>query len=475
MAKKDDDMSTEKLKNILEILGLLEEKHKSKELIFKEMKKQKIKIPIKHTMSSPEILRVCPEGFISHVLRVLKNDDFDDFKEIRTLTKTYHWFYTDIVASSDPTILTTEQARKLIVLNELISRTETFRSRDPNSTVIFPTGDGLNLGFSDSPEKPLHLAIELHKLINRYNELKKGKDKLSIRIGVDTGPVYLLKDLNGIDTVWGPGIIMARRVMDLCGPMHIFASARIADDIRKLSPEYKFIMHPIGDYAIKHGEQLLIYNIYGDSFGNKNAPRKGKIQKSKAAEQDLKNVSTFFFDSVEVKLDVTEPKTMLTHHTWSWNIVNITKEPRDQIFYYLGGDAPRNFPDMNVSVRDENNDELNIMSLNVNKPYYKEFIVKLNKPLKPNQKGRILKLEYDWEEPDRNFVYRFASNCKRFRYLFTIPKGIEVKNRVLKVDSETGYKTHVTPSAVVKYLGDRTQITWESSNLHAYDAYRFEW
>ncbi|MGI0021697.1 MAG: hypothetical protein ACRD9Q_02435 [Nitrososphaeraceae archaeon] len=472
---RGNERENDKLAVIAEILGLLEEKSKSKEWIFQEIKKHSLKLSVKQTMNSFEILKACPDGFISQLLRVLKSDGFEDFEEIRTLTKTYHWFYTDIVASSDPSIPTTEQARKIIVLNELIARTETFKQRNPDSTIIFPTGDGMNIGFSDTPEKPLRLAVELHKLISRYSESRKRKDKLQIRIGIDTGPVYIIKDLNGKDNVWGPGIIMARRVMELGGPMQVFASARIAHDLSRLSPQYRAIMHPIGDYAIKHGEQLLIYNIYGDGFGSKGAPRKGKIQKSKTTEESQKNVNTFLFGNVEVKLDVTDPKTMMTHHTWLWNVINITKEPKDSVFYYLDGDAPKDFPDMNVTIKDEDNKELDIISLNVNKPYHKEFIVKFNKPLKPNQKGKLLKLEYDWEEPDRNFFYKFASNCMRFKYLFTIPKGVEIKNRVLKVDPETGYKVHATPAASVKYLNDRTEISWQASNLHAYDGYRFEW
>ena len=472
---RGNDKGTEKLAVIAEILGLLEERSKSKEWIFQEAKKHSLKLPIKQTMNSYEVLKTCPDGFISHLLRVLKSDGFEDFEEIKTLTKTYHWFYTDIVASSDPSVTTTEQAHKIIVLNNLIARTETFKQRDPDATIIFPTGDGMNIGFSDSPQKPLHLAIELHKLISRYNELRKGKEKLYIRVGIDTGPVYFIKDLNGKESAWGPGIIMARRVMDLGGPMQVFASSRIANDIRKLSPKYKAIMHPIGDYTIKHDEQLLIYNIYGDGFGNKNAPRKGKVQKSKTMEENLKNVNTFLFGRVEVRLDVTDPKTMLTHHTWLWNVINITKQPKEQVFYYLDGDSPKDFPDMNVTIKDEDDNELNIISINVNKPYHKEFIVKLNKPLKPNQKGRLLKLEYDLEELDRNFFYKFASDCSKFKYLFTIPKGVELKNRVLKVNSETGYKTIATPASQIKYLSDRTEIIWQASNLHAYDAYRFEW
>lgn len=465
----------DKLASIAEVLGACEEKGKTKDWVLQELKRHRLKTSAKPTMTSFEILKSCPIGFISHLLRVLKSDDFEDFEDIKTLTKTYHWFFTDVVGSSTPIISTKEQVRKIMVLNELISRTEIFKQRDPKSTVMLPTGDGIAIGFSDSPEKPLLLTIQLHKSIFKYNQSRVNNDKIYIRVGIDTGPVYFIKDLTGQNNFWGPGIIMARRVMDLGGPMQIFASARIANDIRRLSPEYKSVMHPIGDYMIKHGEQLLIYNIYGEGFGNKNAPQKGKIQKSTAAEQDLKNSSTFLFSKVNLTLEVTDPKTMLTHHTWFWNLINISKEPKDQVFYYLDGDAPKDFPDMNVTVKDEDNNELNILSLNVNKPYHKEFIVKLNKPLKPNQKGRSLKLEYDWEEPDRNFFYKLASECKKFEYLCTIPKGIELKNRVLKVDPETGYKTHATPTADVKYLGDKTEIRWKTTNLHAYDAYRFEW
>ncbi|MDE1828691.1 MAG: hypothetical protein KGI25_00045 [Thaumarchaeota archaeon] len=263
--------------------------------------------------------------------------------------------------------------------------------------------------------------------------------------------------------------------MDLGGPMQIFASSRIADDIRRLSPEYKAIMHPVGDYTVKHGEQLLIYNIYGEGFGNRNTPKKGKVQKSKAAEQDLKNSNTFHFSSVDLGVKITDPKTMMARHTWTWDIRNISPEPKDQIFYYLDGDVPREFADMNVVVTNGSGKELEIISLNVNKPYHKEFIVKLDKPLKPNQTSQKITLQYDWEEPERNFFYKVSSDCKLLQYHFTMPKGTDVKNRVLKVDPETGYKTHATPAAKVKYHKDRIEISWEKSNLSAYEAYRFEW
>jgi len=473
LSKSKDKKEIEKITSIAEVLGLLDETHRTKEWLLEQIKKHHIKITSNSTANSFEVLKSCPDGYVKQVLRVLRGEDIEGFEDIKTLTKTYHWFFTDIVAGSNPTIPTKDQVRKIVALNEIIARTETFRKREPESTVILPTGDGMAIGFSDSPEKPIRLAIELHKALNRYNESKRGKEKLLIRVGIDMGPVYVINDLNGKDNVWGPGIILTRRVMDLGGDMNIFASARISEDVRKLSPEYKKILHPIGDYSIKHGEELHLFNIYGEGFGNKIAPRKSKVAKM-TLEKEIKPTTNFAFDRIEILLEVTNPKTMLTHHTWVWSIRNISKEPKEQIFYYLDGDSPKEFADMNVVVTDERENKLQILSLAANKPYHKELNVSLNRPMLPKQK-KTLKLEYDWEEPDRSFFYRFASDCKEFSYTCMIPKGVEVKNRILKVDTEAGLKIHATPPAAVKYLDDMTSITWGKSNIKAYDAFQFEW
>jgi hypothetical protein len=232
----------QKLAQIAEIMELIEETRKDKDWVLQQIKQNRIKVTARPTMSIVGILKACPVNFISHLLDIMNLDDLEEFEGPPPLTVTYHWFFTDIVAGSDPTITTNEQARKIIVLNQLIERTEVFRQRDSDATLILPTGDGMAIGFSDSPEKPLRLALEVHKNLRRYNNLKKSeKEKLYVRIGIDSGPVYLIKDLNGRENVWGPGIIMARRVMDLAGDMNIVASARIANDIRTLRPEYKNI------------------------------------------------------------------------------------------------------------------------------------------------------------------------------------------------------------------------------------------
>ena len=133
---------------VAEILSLIEEAQKTKDWIFQQIKKKHLKLPVKRSMNSFQILNCCPEDFVSELLDTLKAKDIDDIGDINSFTKTYHWFFTDIVAGSNPTIPSKEQARKIVVLNELIERTETFKRRDPSSTVILPTGDGMAIGFS---------------------------------------------------------------------------------------------------------------------------------------------------------------------------------------------------------------------------------------------------------------------------------------------------------------------------------------
>lgn len=464
-----------KLATIAEIVELMEESNKNKDWLLDQIKQKRQKVPVKPGMSTVGILKMCTQEFLSNVLGYLRSQEFDMDVVIPPITKNYHWFFTDIVAASDPTKTTMDQARKIILLNKLIEMTDVFKQRDPETTLILPTGDGMAMGFDDSPEKPLQLAIEIHKGLNRYNKTRKKEDKVELRIGLDSGPVYIIKDLNGNENVWGPGIIMARRVMDLADKMNILASAKFANDVKMLRPEYRNVLHPIGDYQIKHGDKILVYNVYTDEIGNKKPPAADKKQASKAAEEERKTSSRFLFNFIGIELEIKDIKTMMAHHKMTWNLINVSSEPVERVFYYLDGDVPRSFQDMNVVVKDEEDRELEILSLNVNKPYHKEFFVKFRKPLKPGEKGRMAVLEYDWEETERHYFYRFASDSKKFNFALTVPKELDVNQKVVKVDTETGEKTYATIPAIVKRLPDKTEVTWSAGNLRAYDAYRFDW
>src|SRR5574340_753964 len=117
VARKNTE--AEKISEIAEILGLLDETHRGKDWILEQIKKSRVKAPFKHTMNSYQILKSCPAGFVSNVLHVLKGDDFENFGDVKTLTRTYHWFFCDIVAGSNPTVPTKDQVRKVVAINEI--------------------------------------------------------------------------------------------------------------------------------------------------------------------------------------------------------------------------------------------------------------------------------------------------------------------------------------------------------------------
>lgn len=147
--------------------------------------------------------------------------------------------------------------------------------------LVLPTGDGMAIGFLQGPAIPLTLAIELHRSLSKYNEGRNLSDAVRIRIGIHSGPAFVVKDILNKNNIWGPGIIVARRVMDIGNDGHILLSSRIAEDLRELSDEYKKIIKPLHDYSIKHGLNLLIYSAYGTGFGNSIAPTGGSYQRSR--------------------------------------------------------------------------------------------------------------------------------------------------------------------------------------------------
>jgi len=87
-----------------EILSLMEESNKNKEWIKRQIKKKSLKIVVKLSMNSFQILKSCPDSFINDLLDTLKGRDLDDLGDIDSFTKTFFWFFTDIVAGSNPTI-----------------------------------------------------------------------------------------------------------------------------------------------------------------------------------------------------------------------------------------------------------------------------------------------------------------------------------------------------------------------------------
>jgi archaellum biogenesis ATPase FlaH len=203
-----------------------------------------------------------------------------------------NFFFVDIVGLSNPVLSVKRQIEKIEMLNKLIASCDAY-AKNKESKIILPTGDGMAIGFFTNIESPLMLSIQLHSKVREYNrnrtdsveravggandnavEDDKKSEKLGIRIGLGSGPIFIVNDLKGNQNVWGPGIILARRVMDVGDDMHILLSGDMAQTLVALRDQNKEIIKHIGEYQIKHGLIVKVYSAFSDSFGNPNPPAK---------------------------------------------------------------------------------------------------------------------------------------------------------------------------------------------------------
>jgi KaiC/GvpD/RAD55 family RecA-like ATPase/class 3 adenylate cyclase len=185
-----------------------------------------------------------------------------------------NFFFIDIVGLSNPSLSVKKQIDKIEILNKLIGSCDAF-AKAKEKKIVLPTGDGMAIGFYMSPESPLQLAVQLHSKLRTYNRGKSNnEDMLGVRIGLSSGPVFIVNDMNGNQNVWGPGIILARRVMDIGDNLHVLLSGSMAESLIALKDEYKMMLKPIGDYQIKHGQTIHLYSAFSPEFGNPEPPAK---------------------------------------------------------------------------------------------------------------------------------------------------------------------------------------------------------
>ena len=155
-----------------------------------------------------------------------------------------HVLFTDIVAYSR---LPMDQQEKLLNhLQEAVRYTQEFaRAQASDQLIRLPTGDGMALVFLGDVEAPVRCALELHRILRRWPEIH-------LRMGIHTGPVYRVEDINAARNVAGGGINIAQRVMDCGDAGHILISNTVADVLDQLS-KWKPALHDLGEAEVKHG------------------------------------------------------------------------------------------------------------------------------------------------------------------------------------------------------------------------------
>ncbi len=182
------------------------------------------------------------------------------------------FFFIDIVGLSDPSLSVKRQIEKIHILNNLISSCSSYKKERDKK--VLSTGDGMAIGFTSDPKLPLELSMELQNMLKTYNSSIDSDSTVKVRIGIGSGHVFLVNDLNDNLNVWGPGIILARRVMDLGDDGHILLEGELAHTLFVIDDKYNDLIHYIGDYKIKHNQIIKVYSLYNDRIGNSNKPFK---------------------------------------------------------------------------------------------------------------------------------------------------------------------------------------------------------
>ena len=182
-------------------------------------------------------------------------------------------------------LLLDEQREQLQRLTEIVRDTEQVRAAEATDKLIrLPVGDGMALVFFSSPEAPVRCAIEISERLRQYPQLK-------LRMGIHSGPVNEVQDVNDRANVAGAGINLAQRVMDCGDAGHILLSKRVAEDLAH-SRQWRAYLHDLGECAVKHGVPVFIVNLYTDEIGNAQLPEKVKQWQSEQAAQAVDQSST---------------------------------------------------------------------------------------------------------------------------------------------------------------------------------------
>ena len=186
-----------------------------------------------------------------------------------------HVLFMDIVAYSR--LPMDEQQCVIHQLQETVRATEEFtRGQADDQLIRLPTGDGMALVFFRDPQAPVRCALEVTKILRNYPEIK-------VRIGIHSGPVYRVADINANRNVAGGGINIAQRVMDCGDSGHILVSAAVAEVLGQLS-SWSSHLKDLGEAEVKHGVRVHLYNLCTEEAGNAQIPQKVRAARETLAQ-----------------------------------------------------------------------------------------------------------------------------------------------------------------------------------------------
>jgi TolB-like protein len=176
-----------------------------------------------------------------------------------------HVLFVDIVGYSRLSI--NEQRAAVDELTKVVRSSDQYQKAEAAARLIkISTGDGIGLVFYTSPEAPAQCAVEISRILKEH-------PRLQLRMGVHSGPVSGVIDVNDHANLAGAGLNIAKRVMDCGDAGHILISKHVAEDLEEYE-HWRPLLHGLGEYEVKHGVHVAIVNLYADEVGNPQLPKK---------------------------------------------------------------------------------------------------------------------------------------------------------------------------------------------------------
>ncbi len=193
-----------------------------------------------------------------------------------------HVLFMDIVGFSKEYM---DQGAALVTeLQQIVRQAKAYQDAERNREIMrLATGDGMALVFFGDPQTAAQCAIEVGAAL-------KARPHIRLRMGINTGPVQRLEDINSGPNVSGAGINMAQRVMDAGDAGHILCSKSTTDVLAQLAT-WAPHLHDLGECEVKHGIKLPIYNLYTPEVGNADWPSRIPRRKEDVEREEMKGKS----------------------------------------------------------------------------------------------------------------------------------------------------------------------------------------
>jgi len=185
-----------------------------------------------------------------------------------------HVLFVDLIGYSQ---LKVEKGTELVEeLFRLVRETSEFKkANEGNQLRLLPSGDGTAIVFS-RPAAPLRCALEIASAI-------KSNPQIKLRMGVNSGPVRHIKDIRGENVPAGAGINYAQRAMDCGEAGHILLTKATADFL--LETNWADCIHDAGEFEVKHGKRIHLYNVFLNDLGNPEMPTHNRVRAPGLSEQ----------------------------------------------------------------------------------------------------------------------------------------------------------------------------------------------